>query len=92
MQYSLYALRKVMSASQLGQKASQCGDECLVLIGGALGNVIDRIRLGAVFDFLDFHLSGQHWPAFNVADSFICIGATLIIIHGIVTSFAKGVK
>lgn len=53
------------------------------IIGGAIGNVIDRIRLGAVFDFLDFHISGRHWPAFNVADSFICIGATLIVIHGI---------
>lgn len=53
------------------------------IIGGAIGNVIDRIRLGAVFDFLDFHIGGRHWPAFNVADSFICIGATLIVIHGI---------
>ncbi len=53
------------------------------IIGGAIGNVADRIRLGAVFDFLDFHISGHHWPAFNVADSFICIGATLIIIRTI---------
>ena len=51
------------------------------IIGGAVGNVIDRIRLGAVFDFLDFHLAGQHWPAFNAADSFICVGAMIIIIH-----------
>ena len=55
------------------------------IIGGAIGNVIDRIRLGAVFDFLDFHINGHHWPAFNVADSFICIGATLIVIHGLFT-------
>lgn len=53
------------------------------IIGGALGNVIDRIRLGAVFDFLDFHVNGHHWPAFNVADSFICLGAALIVLHGI---------
>lgn len=53
------------------------------IIGGAIGNVIDRIRLGAVFDFLDFNYQGNHWPAFNVADSFICIGATLIILHGL---------
>ena len=52
------------------------------VIGGALGNVIDRIRLGAVFDFLDLHVAARHWPAFNVADSFICIGAALIIING----------
>lgn len=53
------------------------------IIGGALGNVIDRIRLGAVFDFLDFYVGDKHWPAFNVADSFICIGAFLIIMHSL---------
>lgn len=53
------------------------------IIGGAIGNVIDRIRLGAVFDFLDFHIGNSHWPAFNVADSFICVGAVIIIIHGV---------
>ena len=49
------------------------------IIGGALGNVIDRVRIGAVFDFLDMHIGVHHWPAFNVADSFICIGAVLLI-------------
>ena len=49
------------------------------IVGGALGNVIDRVRIGAVFDFLDVHVGGHHWPAFNVADSFICIGAVLLI-------------
>lgn len=53
------------------------------IIGGAVGNVIDRIRLGAVFDFLDFHVDGHHWPAFNVADSFICLGAALVVLHGV---------
>ena len=53
------------------------------IIGGAIGNVIDRLRFGAVFDFLDVHAFGKHWPAFNVADSFICIGAVLIIICSI---------
>ena len=50
-----------------------------MVIGGALGNVIDRIRLGAVYDFLDVHIGVHHWPAFNLADSFICIGAVLIV-------------
>ena len=59
------------------------------IIGGAIGNVIDRIRLGAVFDFLDFYVGEHHWPAFNVADSFICIGAFIIIIHGLVSSIKK---
>lgn len=56
------------------------------VIGGALGNVIDRLRLGAVFDFLDVHLGVHHWPAFNVADSFICIGAVMIICDGLFLS------
>lgn len=51
-----------------------------LIIGGALGNVIDRIMLGAVVDFLDFHVGGWHWPAFNVADSAICLGVALIIL------------
>ncbi len=54
-----------------------------LVIGGALGNVIDRLRFGAVFDFLDVHALGYHWPAFNLADSFICIGAILIICDGL---------
>ena len=53
------------------------------IIGGALGNVVDRVRLGAVFDFLDFSFGEYHWPAFNVADSFICIGACIVIVHGL---------
>ena len=56
------------------------------IIGGALGNVIDRIRLGAVFDFLDFYVGDYHWPAFNAADSFICIGAALVVINGFISS------
>lgn len=55
-----------------------------MIIGGAVGNVIDRVRLGAVFDFLDFHVAGSHWPAFNAADSFICIGAAIIIVHSMI--------
>lgn len=51
------------------------------ILGGALGNLWDRISLGYVIDFLDFHYSGYHWPAFNVADSAICIGALLLIIE-----------
>lgn len=50
-----------------------------LVIGGATGNIIDRWRFGAVFDFLDFHIKGWHWPAFNVADAAICIGVLLIL-------------
>ncbi len=54
-----------------------------LIIGGAIGNIIDRVRLGAVFDFLDFHVAGHHWPAFNLADSFICVGAAILVLQGI---------
>lgn len=54
-----------------------------MIIGGAVGNVIDRVRLGAVFDFLDFHIGENHWPAFNLADSFICIGAAILILQSV---------
>lgn len=54
-----------------------------LVIGGALGNVIDRIRLGWVIDFLDFHVSGYHWPAFNVADSAIAVGVGILIIDAL---------
>ncbi|MEI8385279.1 MAG: signal peptidase II [Nitrosomonadaceae bacterium] len=52
-----------------------------LVLGGALGNLWDRISLGHVVDFLDFHLSGYHWPAFNVADSAIFVGAMLLIVE-----------
>ncbi|MBI3916657.1 MAG: lipoprotein signal peptidase [Betaproteobacteria bacterium] len=54
-----------------------------LVLGGAIGNVIDRIILGAVVDFLDFHAFGYHWPAFNVADSAITCGAALLIWDGL---------
>lgn len=51
-----------------------------LILGGALGNVTDRIAYGHVIDFLDFYLGRWHWPAFNIADSAICIGAVLFVI------------
>ena len=55
-----------------------------LILGGALGNLIDRLRFGQVVDFLDFHAAGWHWPAFNVADSAITVGAVLLILEGFV--------
>lgn len=56
----------------------------VLIIGGALGNLIDRVRFGAVIDFLDFHIGGIHWPAFNVADTFIVMGVALYMINWII--------
>jgi signal peptidase II len=49
-----------------------------MIFGGALGNIIDRLRFGEVVDFLDFHVGAVHWPAFNVADSAISVGAGIV--------------
>ena len=50
----------------------------MLVMGGALGNVIDRVRFGAVVDFIQWHVAGYYWPAFNVADSAITLGAVLL--------------
>ena len=52
-----------------------------MIIGGALSNVLDRFMYGAVVDFLDFYIGSYHWPAFNIADTAICIGAGLIVLR-----------
>jgi signal peptidase II len=54
-----------------------------LVIGGAVGNVIDRLARGAVVDFLDFHLGSWHWFAFNLADAAICIGVGLMVIDSL---------
>lgn len=51
------------------------------ILGGAVGNLIDRVVYGEVIDFLDFYWSGYHWPAFNVADSFITVGVAITVFY-----------
>jgi signal peptidase II len=63
-----------------GQRAFCAG--LSLILGGAIGNVWDRLLLGHVVDFLDVHAAGYHWPAFNVADSAITAGAVLLILDG----------
>jgi len=54
-----------------------------LVIGGAIGNVVDRLRWGGVFDFADFHVGAWHWPAFNVADAAIVIGVGLLLLDSV---------
>ncbi|MDZ7748177.1 MAG: signal peptidase II [Halofilum sp. (in: g-proteobacteria)] len=51
-----------------------------LILGGAVGNLVDRVRLGYVIDFVDLHAAGWHWPAFNVADAAISCGAVLLAV------------
>ena len=57
-----------------------------LILGGALGNLSDRIRTGSVVDFLDFHLSTAHWPSFNLADASITVGGIFLLIHLLASS------
>ena len=83
--YIIYLLRKSLSDKLLCIALS-------LILGGALGNVLDRIMYGAVVDFIDLHYANWHWPAFNVADSAICIGAALIIWGEFRKSFGKSAQ
>ena len=70
------------------EKNSRARGGLALILGGAIGNVIDRVRFGAVVDFLDFYVGDWHWPAFNVADSAICLGVALVLLQ----SFRKKEK
>ena len=67
-----------MLRTHAGQKLFSFAMACI--LGGAIGNVVDRLMHGYVVDFLDFHIAGRHFPAFNVADSAITIGAICLIL------------
>ncbi len=54
-----------------------------LIVGGAVGNIVDRLRYGAVADFLDFHIGAYHWPAFNVADAAISVGLVVLVIDSL---------
>jgi signal peptidase II len=60
-----------------------------LIMGGALGNVIDRVRFGAVVDFIQWHAAGYYWPAFNVADSAITVGAILLVFSTLTAASTK---
>ena len=63
-----------------------------MIVGGAIGNVIDRIRFGHVVDFIDIYVGQHHWPAFNIADSAICVGAIGLIAFSLFTGKAEATR
>lgn len=65
---------------RLGKKEKLARTALALIFGGAAGNLVDRVRLGEVIDFLDFYIGKYHWPAFNVADSAISIGAVVLLL------------
>lgn len=78
----------VIWLKRLAQTAKLEAISLALIIGGAIGNVIDRLVYGYVIDFLDVYVGNYHWPAFNIADSAICVGAVLLIID----SFRKSAE
>jgi signal peptidase II len=80
--FTAFALLAVAVLSVLIRRKTEQSLLCLgfsLILSGAVGNAIDRIMLGHVIDFLDFHWMGYHWPAFNVADICICLGAAVVL-------------
>lgn len=67
----------------LGHKDQYVSAALALAVGGAFGNIIDRMRFGAVVDFIDVHAYGHHWPAFNLADSCIVLGIGFVILHSL---------
>lgn len=76
----LFLVHNMRSAGPLAMSAFGA------MLGGALGNFVDRVRFRYVIDFLDFHLGSFHWPAFNVADIALCYG---VLVFALLTCFAK---
>ena len=91
--FSLVALAVVSALLwRNSHRVSSTGFGLALILGGAVGNLWDRLLEGHVVDFLDFHLGGYHWPAFNVADSAIVLGALLLVAEILFTKSPAGEK
>lgn len=77
--FSLLALALLLTLLGRGAFSLWTGTALGLILGGATGNLLDRLRTGSVVDFLDFHLGVYHWPAFNLADSAIVAGAAILL-------------
>lgn len=75
------ALLAIMFIMYLLIRTKESPAPLALILGGAVGNLTDRLYYGHVRDFLDFHISGWHWPAFNVADSALTAGLAILLIH-----------
>ncbi|MGA6957374.1 MAG: signal peptidase II, partial [Candidatus Acidiferrales bacterium] len=69
----------LLATGRAGGRAGECG--IALILGGALGNVLDRVLHHSVTDFIDFHVGAHHWYTFNLADSAIVIGAALVVVE-----------
>ena len=69
----------LLATNRAGGKLGQCG--LALILGGAAGNVLDRVMRHSVTDFIDFHIGGYHWYTFNLADSAIVIGAAFVVME-----------
>jgi signal peptidase II len=74
---------------RLGASEAQVAVALMLVLGGAAGNLIDRIRLGYVIDFIDVYYRAWHWPTFNVADSAITLGAVLLVLDALGITFRR---
>lgn len=80
----------IMYRARSSQKMSNMA--YALIIGGAAGNLIDRLWHGFVIDMIDFHIGDWHFPTFNIADAVICVGAALVVLEGFLPSASPGAK
>lgn len=80
------AVAIVIVLMRIGQQITMTSIGLALILGGALGNVYDRIKTGAVIDFLEVHIVHYHWPDFNVADSAIVCGGILLVLHSLISA------
>ena len=82
---ALAVIAVLIALIRLGSRISPVTVSLALVLGGALGNLYDRVRYGSVVDFIEVHIFGYHWPDFNVADSSIVVGACLLLLDSLLS-------